>query len=232
MRSCGSSASRAEGETPDELARSARQEGNEQWLGGRCQASRRVGAGTTDPATAAERWPRGGREAQVRAFYDGGGFLSQPAAAPLHHRGDPRLSRTAALFGVATTSRRAPPRHDGVPHTRRRCRLPYFYAPMPGHRAGIATKGPLPAAGAGNAHDNPVRRRYYDSGPKRGSPSTRGVPAAGGAVRDAPHTRAVIWNFARLRSLRVEADAARCRDDDASRLSTSRPRVRWTARLP
>ena len=52
-----------------------------------------------------------------------------------------------------------------------------------------------------------MRRRYYDSGPNEGIAFyNEEYLLQAGLFDDAPHTRAVIWNFARLRALRVEAD--------------------------
>ena len=87
--------------------------------------------------------------------------------------------------------------------------LPYFYAANARDpRAGIAHEGAhYQQLSLSNAHPNPLRRRYYDSGPNEGIAFyNEEYLLQAGLFDDAPHTRAVIWNFARLRALRVEAD--------------------------
>ena len=87
--------------------------------------------------------------------------------------------------------------------------LPYFYAANARDpRAGIVHEGAhYQQLSLSNAHPNPLRRRYYDSGPNEGIAFyNEEYLLQAGLFDDAPHTRAVIWNFARLRALRVEAD--------------------------
>ena len=87
--------------------------------------------------------------------------------------------------------------------------LPYFYAANARDpRAGIVHEGAhYQQLALSNAHPNPLRRRYYDSGPNEGIAFyNEEYLLQAGLFDDAPHTRAVIWNFARLRALRVEAD--------------------------
>ncbi|WP_066796714.1 DUF885 family protein [Sphingomonas soli] len=56
-------------------------------------------------------------------------------------------------------------------------------------------------------HPNPLRRRYYDSGANEGTGFyAEEMMLQAGLWADAPKTREIIYNFARLRALRVEVD--------------------------
>ncbi|MDH4064257.1 MAG: DUF885 domain-containing protein [Acidobacteriota bacterium] len=57
------------------------------------------------------------------------------------------------------------------------------------------------------AHENPVRRRYYDSGANEGIGFyAEEMMLQAGLWADSPRSREIIYNFARLRALRVEVD--------------------------
>jgi hypothetical protein len=57
------------------------------------------------------------------------------------------------------------------------------------------------------AHPNPLRRHYYDSGANEGTGFyAEEMMLQAGLWADAPKTREMIYNFARLRALRVEVD--------------------------
>lgn len=57
------------------------------------------------------------------------------------------------------------------------------------------------------AHENPVRRHYYDSGPNEGIGFyAEEMMLQAGLFDDSPRTREIIYNFMRLRALRVEVD--------------------------
>ncbi|WP_164066405.1 DUF885 family protein, partial [Serratia marcescens] len=54
---------------------------------------------------------------------------------------------------------------------------------------------------------DPLRRRYYDSGANEGTGFyAEEMMLQAGFWADAPKTREIIYNFARLRALRVEVD--------------------------
>jgi uncharacterized protein (DUF885 family) len=56
-------------------------------------------------------------------------------------------------------------------------------------------------------HEDPIRRRYYDSGANEGIGFyTEEMMLQAGLFDDSPHTREIIYNFMRLRALRVEVD--------------------------
>ena len=56
-------------------------------------------------------------------------------------------------------------------------------------------------------HEDPIRRHYYDSGANEGIGFyAEEMMLQVGLFDDSPHTREIIYNFMRLRALRVEAD--------------------------
>lgn len=56
-------------------------------------------------------------------------------------------------------------------------------------------------------HEDPVRRHYYDSGANEGLGFyAEEMMLRAGLFDDSPHTREIIYNFMRLRALRVEVD--------------------------
>jgi hypothetical protein len=56
-------------------------------------------------------------------------------------------------------------------------------------------------------HENPIRRHYYDSGANEGIGFyAEEMMLQAGLFDDSPHTREIIYNFMRLRALRVEID--------------------------
>src|SRR3979411_1403355 len=57
------------------------------------------------------------------------------------------------------------------------------------------------------AHDNPIRRQYYDSGPNEGIGFyAEEMFLQAGLLDDSPRSREIIYNFMRLRALRVAVD--------------------------
>jgi len=56
-------------------------------------------------------------------------------------------------------------------------------------------------------NENPIRRHYYDSGANEGIGFyAEEMMLQAGLFDDSPHTREIIYNFMRLRALRVEVD--------------------------
>jgi uncharacterized protein (DUF885 family) len=56
-------------------------------------------------------------------------------------------------------------------------------------------------------HEDPIRRHYYDSGANEGIGFyAEELMLQAGLFDDSPHTREIIYNFMRLRALRVEVD--------------------------
>ena len=57
------------------------------------------------------------------------------------------------------------------------------------------------------AHENPIRRHYYDSGANEGIGFyAEELMLQFGLVEDSPHTREVLYSFMKLRAVRVEVD--------------------------
>ncbi len=203
-------------ESPDELVRGARQEWDRAVVW-EAVAKHRAASVPVPPilASAGEQVAaEAAAEEQVRAFYDDGGFLSQPASLRHYLIAEiPAYLAPLRFLGVCddlTDEHRLD--QDGVSYTLPPGpELPYFYAANARDtRAGIAHEGAhYQQLAMANAHDDPVRRRYYDSGPNEGIAFyNEEYLLQAGLFDDAPHTRAVIWNFARLRALRVEADVS------------------------
>ncbi|MFN7978757.1 MAG: DUF885 family protein [Vicinamibacterales bacterium] len=103
-------------------------------------------------------------------------------------------------------------KEDGYSYIREpRPDLPYFYLStardprpiivhegVPGHYMQLALAW---------AHENPIRRHYYDSGPNEGLGFyAEEMMLQAGLWQESPRSREIIYNFARLRALRVEVD--------------------------
>lgn len=201
-------------ETPDELVRRARQEW-ERAVVWEAVAKHRAGAAPLPalPSSAAEQVAREAAAVdEVGAFYESGGLLSQPDRLRRYLNAElPAYLAPLRFLGVCddlTDDFRLD--LDGVSYVPPPGpELPYFYAANARDpRAGIAHEGAhYQQLALAYGHPNPVRRRYYDSGPNEGIAFyNEEYLLQAGLFDDAPHTRAVIWNFARLRALRVEAD--------------------------
>ena len=151
-------------------------------------------------------------ERDVREFYARQGLLTQPSwlrhylTAPM-----PDYLEPLRFLGVAddltgpnrlaedATAYFPPPTAE----------LPYFYAANARDpRAGIVHEG-VHHQQLARAWRNPrpVRRHYYDSAANEGIAFyNEEMMLVSGLFDDAPHTRATICNFMRLRALRVTAD--------------------------
>jgi hypothetical protein len=87
--------------------------------------------------------------------------------------------------------------------------LPYFYQAMARDpRTLIAHEGVHYYQLARSwAHENPIRRQYYDSGPNEGIGFyAEEMLLQAGLFDDSPRSREIIYNFMRLRALRVAVD--------------------------
>src|SRR6266545_1256643 len=63
-------------------------------------------------------------------------------------------------------------------------------------------------------HEDPIRRHYYDSGANEGIGFyAEEMMLYAGLFDDSPHTREIIYNFMRLRALRVEVDVKLALDE-------------------
>lgn len=96
-----------------------------------------------------------------------------------------------------------PSPRPGLPYFRKACALDprpiIIHEGVPGHFFQLAVSW---------THDDPIRRRYFDSGSNEGWGFyvEEMMLQAGLFDHDRPHTREIIYNFMRLRALRVEVD--------------------------
>jgi hypothetical protein len=151
-------------------------------------------------------------EEEVRRFYAGRGLLSQPDWLRRYlTRPMPAYLEPLRFLGV-TDDLTGPGRltEDGVSYVPPPGpELPYFYAANARDpRAGILHEGVhYQQLALAWRNPRPVRRHYYDSGANEGLAFfTEEMRLVSGLLDDAPHTRAVVCNFMRLRALRVTVD--------------------------
>jgi hypothetical protein len=166
------------------------------------------------PATSAEEQCRheAAAEAEMRRFTEVRGLLSQ-TAWPHRYTNLPRPAYLAPLAWLGVTDDLTDPSRldrDGVSYVPPfRDHLPYFYrANAIDPRAGIAHEGAhyqqLTRAWASG---HPTRSHYYDSIPNEGIAFyNEEMLLQAGLFDDSPETRRIIYNFMRLRTLRVEID--------------------------
>ncbi|SDO84438.1 Uncharacterized conserved protein, DUF885 familyt [Nakamurella panacisegetis] len=163
-----------------------------------------------DTATQVRR--QGELEQQVRDFYVGHGLLTQPESLrhyliaempdylePLRFLGVADDLTSPARLQENAISYTPPPGAD----------LPYFYAANAiDPRAGIVHEGAhYQQLALSWRHERPLRRHFYDSGPNEGIAFyNEEMMLAAGLFDDAPDTREIIYNFMRLRALRVKVD--------------------------
>jgi uncharacterized protein (DUF885 family) len=151
-------------------------------------------------------------QAAVRQFYADRGLLTQPESLrsyltlPM-----PAYLEPLRFLGVSDDLT-GPSRltEDGVSYVPAPGPdLPYFYAANAHDpRAGILHEGVhYQQLALSWRHPRPVRRHYYDSGSCEGIAFyNEEMMLVSGLLDDAPHTRAAICNFMRLRALRVSVD--------------------------
>jgi len=151
-------------------------------------------------------------EQEVRDFYQDANLLTQPSS--LRHYLNAALPDYVAPMGFLGVTNDLTDDDrldvDGVSYVPApNPELPYFYAANARDpRAGIIHEGAhYQQLALAKAHIDPIRRRYYDSGSNEGIAFyNEEMMLQAGLFDDALHTRAVVWNFARLRALRVEVD--------------------------
>jgi Bacterial protein of unknown function (DUF885) len=168
------------------------------------------------PVRAADAATQAARHAEdelaVRAFLEDEGLLSQPAGLR-HYRNAPMPDHLRALSFLGVTddlTSLTEPDADSTSYIPEpAAELPYFDAANADDpRAGIVHEGVHSQQLAMSwKHPRPVRRRYYDSTPNEGIAFyNEEMMLAAGLFENAPHTRTVIYNFMRLRALRVQID--------------------------
>ncbi|HLZ25708.1 MAG TPA: DUF885 family protein [Chloroflexota bacterium] len=151
-------------------------------------------------------------EQQLREFCEQHALLSFPTWLG-HYRNLPLPAYLAPLRGLGVTDDlTSATRLDDngscyIPEPR--ADLPYFYLAMArDSRTLIAHEGvhyyQLARAWA---HANPIRRHYYDSGPNEGIGFyAEEMLLQAGLFDDSPRSREIIYNFMRLRAVRVAVD--------------------------
>jgi len=166
------------------------------------------------PDQAAQIAAEARRESESRAFLGRHGILTVPAWVR-HYRNlpIPDYLRPLAHMGV-TDDLTGPDRldEDGIS---------YIWPPSPelGYFGLSIAKDPRPIIVHEGipghyfqlvlswAHEDPIRRHYYDSGANEGIGFyAEEMMLQAGFFDDSPRTREIIYNYARLRALRVEVD--------------------------
>jgi hypothetical protein len=151
-------------------------------------------------------------ELDVRRFYVERGILGQPDTLG-HYRNLPLPDYLVPLRWLGVTDDLTGPERvdeDGVSYVPRFLgEMPYFYAAnAQDPRAGIVHEGAhYQQLALSWRHPRPLRRHYYDSAANEGIAFyNEELMLASGLFDDAPRTREVMYNFMRLRALRVEVD--------------------------
>jgi uncharacterized protein (DUF885 family) len=153
-------------------------------------------------------------EVAVRTYLESKNILSVPAWMQ-HYRNLPLPGYLAAIGGPGEADdftgpsrlkdngiRYTPPPSPGLGYfalaTAKDPRPLIVHEGVPGHYFQLAL---------GWANSDPIRRHYYDSGANEGLGFyAEEMMLHAGLFDDSPHTREIIWNFMRLRALRVEVD--------------------------
>ena len=153
-------------------------------------------------------------EQGIRSFLERERLLTVPAWVK-HYRNLPLPAYLAPLSFLGVTDDLTGPSRlteDGISYIRVPApTLPYFYLStardprpiivhegVPGHYFQLALSW---------AHENAIRRRYYDSGANEGIGFyAEEMMLQAGLWADSPRSREIIYNFMRLRALRVEVD--------------------------
>ncbi len=169
----------------------------------------------TPAADLAELMERGQRgEQAVREFLEAKNILTVPEwVQHYRHRPVPPYLAPLTFLGVAddlTSATRL--KDEGITYVRppspqsgyfglanaRDTRPLTAHEGVPGHYFQLALSW---------AHENPIRRYFYDSGPNEGIAFyAEEMLLQAGLFDDNPRTREIIYNFVRLRALRVEVD--------------------------
>lgn len=175
----------------------------------------RSGAATQSPfrGTAVQQSDReAAAELQVRQFYAEQGLLSQPNTLQ-HYLNAPMPNHLAPINWLGVTDDLTGPDRvddDGVSYVPTSSgEAPYFYAAnLQDPRAGIVHEGAhYQQLALSWRHPRPIRRHYYDSMSNEGIAFyNEELMLASGLFDEAPVSREIMYNFMRLRALRVEVD--------------------------
>jgi len=163
----------------------------------------------TLPATQQEQIEReAAGETMLRQFCEQHDVLTFPAWLG-RYRNLPLPKYLEPLRTLAVTDDLRPG-SDGIAYIPEpRPDLPYFYLAMAHDpRTLIAHEGVhYYQLSLSWAHPNAIRRHYYDSGPNEGIGFyAEEMLLQAGLFDDSPHSREIIYNFMRLRALRVSVD--------------------------
>ena len=165
------------------------------------------------PTSASEQArAEGVAEAEVRRYYEAHDLLSQPGTLR-HYLNAPRPAYLDPLRWLGVTDDLTGPGRldeNGISYVPVPSPdLPYFYrANAADPRAGIVHEGAhYQQLALAWRHPRPARRHFYDSCPNEGIAFyNEEMLTQAGLFDDAPVTRRIIYNFMRLRALRVEVD--------------------------
>jgi len=153
-------------------------------------------------------------EEAVRRFLDEKRLLTVPSWVK-HYRNLLLPPYLAPLTSMGVTDDLTGPSRlgdDGVHYIRKPAAdLPYFYLSMARDPRGIIVHEGVPGhyfqMVVSWAHENPIRRHYYDSNSNEGIGFyAEEMMLQAGLFDDLPRSREIIYNFMRLRALRVEVD--------------------------
>ena len=167
------------------------------------------------PETAAlQSADEGIKEQQVRDFYESQNLLTQPSSLK-HYLNAPRPDYLEAIKWLGVTDDLTSPSRldvDGISYVPNpKPDMPYFYAANARDpRAGIVHEGAhYQQLALSWRNPRPVRRQYYDSGVNEGIAFyNEEMMLAAGLFEDNPHSQNLMYNFMRLRALRVIIDAS------------------------
>lgn len=199
---------------PEEMVRAARQDYQRAVISETLTVNRyrAVPADSISENVGAQVAREAQQEQQIRDFYESEDLLSQPDSLKHYLVGAlPDYVKPLRWLGVTddlTSEQRL--NMDGISYSPDPTpNLPYFYAANARDpRLGIVHEGAhYQQLALASAHDNALRRRYYDSSANEGIAFyNEEMMLLSGLFTDAPHSEEVIHNFNRLRSLRVIAD--------------------------
>ncbi len=167
------------------------------------------------PETAAlQSADEGIKEQQVRDFYESQNLLTQPSSLK-HYLNAPRPDYLEAIKWLGVTDDLTSPSRldvDGISYVPNpKPDMPYFYAANARDpRAGIVHEGAhYQQLALSWRNPRPVRRQYYDSGVNEGIAFyNEEMMLAAGLFENNPHSQNLMYNFMRLRALRVIIDAS------------------------
>jgi uncharacterized protein (DUF885 family) len=201
--------------TPDELLAMARQEWNRAVAFEAFEKNRNKGVPPLKAASDTDSWIKdaAARELQIRKFLEERGILTVPDWVQ-HYTLRPTPEYLRVLGFTENDDFTGPSR------LRENC---VRYVPEPSEKLGYFWRAtatdPRPITVHEGIpghyfqlclswkHEDPIRRRYYDSGANEGIGFyAEEMMLQAGLFDDSPHTREIIHNFMRLRALRVEVD--------------------------